>query len=218
MEDPHSPLKAMPFGMRGLTVPTIEAFCRRGPLDDLIASPRAATSGVSEAKPRRQAGHFAGIPFDYDRIDTSAWPYRLPSPADSNMAADMQRIETVLADRARAKGVVIRRSVEVQGFDQSVDGVTVYAGDRNFRAGWLVGCDGARSAVRKATGFAFVGTDPEFTGYSVKVGIADSEKLKLGRHQTDTGMYFQTQPGHFGMVEFDSGAAHRVGPLTLDHV
>jgi hypothetical protein len=72
--------------------------------------------------------------------------------------------------------------------------------------------------VRKGGGFSFVGTDPEFTGYSVQVDLADPEKLKLGRQLTPTGMYFQTQPGHFGMVEFDSGASHRTGPITLAHV
>src|SRR2546423_3437976 len=37
-EDPRSPLKRLPFGMRGLSVPTIEAFYRRG-LVDAIAKP-----------------------------------------------------------------------------------------------------------------------------------------------------------------------------------
>ncbi|WP_027685750.1 FAD-dependent monooxygenase [Rhizobium leguminosarum] len=214
-ENPHSPLKTLPFGMRGLTLPTIEAFYRRGLLDALTAARR-------EAKPagqvRRQAGHFAGIPFDYDRIDSSKWAYRLPSPADSNLAAEMERIETVLADRAQAIGVEIRRGVRVEGFAQSADWVTIQAGDQSFEGRWLVGCDGGRSMVRKAGGFSFVGTDPEFTGYSVQVELADPEKLKLGRHLTPTGMYFQTQPGHFGMVEFDGGASHRAGPITLAHV
>ena len=32
-DDPRSPFKRLPFGMRGLSVPTIEAFYRRGLLD-----------------------------------------------------------------------------------------------------------------------------------------------------------------------------------------
>ncbi|TBZ43131.1 FAD-dependent monooxygenase [Rhizobium leguminosarum] len=214
-ENPHSPLKKLPFGMRGLTLPTIEAFDRRGLLDSLEAPGRQAKP---EGKPRKQAGHFAGIPFDYDRIDPSMWAYRLPSPADSNMAAEMERIETVLADRAQSIGVEIRRGVRVEGYAQSADGVTIQAGDQSFEGRWLVGCDGGRSVVRKLGGFSFVGTDPEFTGYSVQVDLADPEKLKLGRQLTPTGMYFQTQPGHFGMVEFDGGASHRTGPITLAHV
>ncbi|MGR9141361.1 FAD-dependent monooxygenase [Rhizobium leguminosarum] len=214
-ENPHSPLKKLPFGMRGLTLPTIEAFYRRGLLDSLEAPGRQAKP---EGKPRKQAGHFAGIPFDYDRINPSMWAYRLPSPADSNMAAEMERVETVLADRAQSIGVEIRRGVRVEGLAQSADGVMIQAGDQSFEGRWLVGCDGGRSMVRKGGGFSFVGTDPEFTGYSVQVDIADPEKLKLGRQLTPTGMYFQTQPGHFGMVEFDGGASHRTGPITLAHV
>jgi 2-polyprenyl-6-methoxyphenol hydroxylase-like FAD-dependent oxidoreductase len=34
---PHSPLKSLPFGSRGLSVPTIEGFDRRGLLERLKA-------------------------------------------------------------------------------------------------------------------------------------------------------------------------------------
>src|ERR1700748_943595 len=34
-ETAHSPLKQLPFGMRGLSAPSIEAFYRRGLLDQL---------------------------------------------------------------------------------------------------------------------------------------------------------------------------------------
>jgi choline dehydrogenase-like flavoprotein len=35
-EDPRSPLKVLPFGLRGLSVPSAEAFDRRGLLDALL--------------------------------------------------------------------------------------------------------------------------------------------------------------------------------------
>jgi 2-polyprenyl-6-methoxyphenol hydroxylase-like FAD-dependent oxidoreductase len=73
---------------------------------------------------------------------------------------------------------------------------------------WLVGCDGSRSVVRKAGGFGFAGTEPEFTGYSTQVDIADPEKLSPGRNLTPTGMYLQSQPGYLVMLEFDGGASH----------
>ena len=65
-----------------------------------------------------------------------------------------------------------------------------------FKGKWLVGCDGSRSVVRKAGGFEFAGTEPEFTGYTTLVDIADPEKLKPGRNVTPTGMYLQSQPGY----------------------
>src|ERR1700722_13012861 len=40
-EAPHSALKRVPFGLRGLSVPTIEAFDRRGLLNDIATSPSA---------------------------------------------------------------------------------------------------------------------------------------------------------------------------------
>ncbi|RFP16286.1 MULTISPECIES: FAD-dependent monooxygenase [unclassified Duganella] len=210
-EDPRSPLKRLPFGMRGLSVTSVEAFYRRGLLADIAAA-------APGAPPRRQAGHFAGIPFDDADIDTSQWPYRLSSPADTNMAADMEHIETSLAARAAMLGVEIRRGIGVDEVGQSDDVVTIRAGGETIRARWMVACDGGRSTVRKALGFEFTGTDPEFTGYSVQVDMADPEQLQAGRHYTPTGMYFQSRPGTIAMVEFDGGAFHRTQPITLEQV
>jgi len=225
-EDPGSPLKRLPFGMRGLSNPTIEAFYRRGLLDDIAQfqpSPdRSASVGVPVphwmSQRRRPGGHFAGIQFLLDDVEPSQWPYHLPSPAGTHMATTMDRIETVLSARARTMGVEIRRGVAVEGFDQTPDAVTVRAGGEAFFGRWLVGCDGGRSAVRKIGGFEFAGTEPEFTGYSVQVGLADPDKLVMGRQYTPTGMYTYQAPGTIAMVDFDGGAFHRTEPITLEHV
>jgi 2-polyprenyl-6-methoxyphenol hydroxylase-like FAD-dependent oxidoreductase len=224
--DPRSPLKRLPFGRRGLWASSMDAFYRRGMLDDIALPPPAGTGPGSGAlaaaqgaqRPRHPAGHFAGIPFDYDNIDTAKWPYRLPGSPITHVSSDMERIESVLAARADALGVEVRRGAGVEGFDASDEGVTVRAGGGSFRARWLVGCDGARSTVRKAAGIAFTGTDPEFTGYSVLVDIADPQKLRPGRNYTPAGMYMQGQPGYIAMADFDGGAFHRTRPLTLEHV
>jgi 2-polyprenyl-6-methoxyphenol hydroxylase-like FAD-dependent oxidoreductase len=225
-EDPCSPLKRLPFGMRGLSAPTIEAFYRRGLLDDLAPPQRANDSGGKSAPPaahwmqqaRRPGGHFAGIQFYLDNIDSSKWPYRLPSPAVANMAAEMEPIESALAARANAMGVELRRGLGVENLESSDEDVTIRAGAETFRGRWLVGCDGGRSTVRKAGGFEFVGTDSEFTGYSVEVEMADPDQLSVGRHYTPTGMYTYARPGTIAMVEFDGGAFHRLQPITLEHV
>ena len=224
--DPRSALKRLPFGMRGLSIPTIEALYRRGLLTDLASAQRAKSDagGNAPATPhwmlqqRRAGGHFAGIQFFLDNVDTSKWPYRLPSPAGKNMAVAMEHLETVLATRAAALGAEIRRGFAVEALEQSADGVTIRAGGATFQSRWVVGCDGGRSAVRKAAGFTFVGTDPEFTGYSVEVVIADPDMLKPGRHYTPTGMFTYQQPGTIAMVDFDGGAFHRSQSLTLEHV
>jgi 2-polyprenyl-6-methoxyphenol hydroxylase-like FAD-dependent oxidoreductase len=221
-ENPHSPLKQLPFGIRGLSAPTIEALYRRGLLKELEVHKRLKDPHKTSAPvkgPQRQGGHFAGIPFRDGNIDTSKWRYRLPSSTVTNLLSEMAELESVLTRRAEALGVEIERGLAVTGYTQTQDGVTVHCGnDRSFQGKWLVGCDGSRSVVRKAAGFEFAGTEPEFTGYSAQVDIADSEMLGQGRHLTPTGMYFQSQPGYLVMVEFDEGAAHHSELVTLEHV
>jgi 2-polyprenyl-6-methoxyphenol hydroxylase-like FAD-dependent oxidoreductase len=227
LEDPHSPLKRLPFGMRGLWGPSIEAFYRRGLLEQIASERRAGDGAAGQPRPgsmasgtqrRGPAGHFAGIQFDYSNIDSSRWTYRLPSPADTQLGAEMEHLERVLAAHALSVGVEIQRGQDVEGLETSNDQVTVHAGEQRFRAHWLVGCDGGRSTVRKQGGFEFVGTEPEFTGYSVQVDIADPSSLPLGRHYTPTGMYTQWQPGVFGIADFDGGAFHRTQPITREHM
>ncbi len=217
--DPNSPLKRLPFGLRGLTVPTIENLDRRDLLTELEA--RAAskdTHSVSHwmQQQRRPAGHFAGLQFFHDQIDTAHWSYRLPRAVGS-LAVDMASIEAVLAQRAEKLGAEIRRGCGVEALDASDETVRVHTSDGSFEARWLVGCDGGRSIARKAAGFSFVGTDPEFTGYSVEAELIDTSGLKLGRHYTATGMYTFTAPGTIAMVDFDGGARHRSEP-TREHI
>ena len=219
-EDPHSPLKQLPFGIRGLSAPTIEALYRRGLLKELEIHKRVKNPHQNAVQgPLRQAGHFAGIPFHDGNIDTAQWKYRLPSSTAPSLISEMEELETVLARRAEVLGVTIRRGLALTDFQQTGDGVTVKAGDQAFKGKWLVGCDGSRSVVRKAGGFEFAGTEPEFTGYSTRIDIADPEKLSPGRNVTPTGMYLQSQPGYVVIQDFDAGAFHSSEkPITLEHV
>ncbi|ETZ21184.1 FAD-dependent monooxygenase [Pedobacter sp. V48] len=221
-EDPHSPLKQLPFGIRGLSTPTIESLYRRDLLKDLelhkrVKNPHKTSAATEE--PRRQGGHFAGIPFLDGNVDASQWRYRLPSATQTSLISEIQELETVLVRRAESLGVEIRRGHVITGFRQTADVVTVQSGDRSFQGKWLVGCDGSRSVVRKAGGFEFAGTEPEFTGYSTRVDLVDPEKLSPGRNVTPRGMYMQSQPGYVLIQDFDSGAFHNSAePLTLDQV
>jgi 2-polyprenyl-6-methoxyphenol hydroxylase-like FAD-dependent oxidoreductase len=219
-EDPHSPLKQLPFGIRGLSAPTIEALYRRGLLQELEVHKRLKNPHKTSTPqgPRRQVGHFAGIPLYEGNIDASPWRDRLPSSTDTSLISEMEEMESVLARRAEALGVEIKRGLGVTDLKQTADGVMVQSGDQSFEGRWLVGCDGSRSIVHKAGGFEFAGTEPEFTGYSAQVDIAEPEKLSPGRNLTPTGMYFQSQPGYLVMLEFDGGAAHHAKAITLEHV
>jgi 2-polyprenyl-6-methoxyphenol hydroxylase-like FAD-dependent oxidoreductase len=219
-ENPHSPLKQLPFGIRGLNAPTIEALYRRGLLNELEIHKSLKNPHQNAVQgPRRQVGHFAGIPFHAGDIDTSQWKYRLPGAAETSLISEIQELETVLARRAEALGAEIKRGLAITGFHQTGDGVTVHAAGQSFQSKWLVGCDGARSAVRKAGGFEFAGTEPEFTGYTTRVDLTDPEKLSPGRNVTPAGMYLQSQPGYLMIQDFDGGAFHdSQQPVTLERV
>lgn len=208
--DPHTPFKLLPFGMRGLSAPTIEALYRRGLLDQLEVPKRL--------KLPFGGGHFAGIVFRADPDDRSRWPWRLPGSTEVTLVAEMAELEAVLARRAESLGARILRGCPVSGFEQDEEGVKVRAGALSFRARWLVGCDGARSRVRKAAGFGFAGTEPEFTGYSVRADLADPSRLGTGRQLTPKGMVFQSQPGYLVVQEFDGAAAHGAETLTREHL
>ncbi len=219
-EHPNSPLKQMPFGIRGLSAPAIEALYRRGLLEELEIHKRLKNPHQNAVQgPRRQVGHFAGIPFHEGDIDTSQWKYRLPSSTQTSLISEMEELETALARRAEALGAEIKRGHAITGFHQTADTVTVLSGNQSFPGKWLVGCDGARSVVRKSGGFDFTGTEPEFTGYSAKIDIADPEKLSPGRNVTERGMYLQSQPGYVVIQDFDGGAFHNSDkPITLQQV
>src|ERR1700722_7438843 len=138
----HSPLKQLPFGLRGLSAPSVEALDRRGLLEELEVHKRLKDPHSNAVQgPRRQAGHFAGIPFHFGNIDRSQWPYRLPSSTETSLLSEMQEPETVLTRRAEALGVQIKRGLQVTDFNQTDDGVTVVCGGQSFRGQWLVGCD-----------------------------------------------------------------------------
>jgi 2-polyprenyl-6-methoxyphenol hydroxylase-like FAD-dependent oxidoreductase len=60
-EDPRSPLKRLPFGMRGLSAPTIEAFYRRGLLDDVAAPQRASAPPAAHWIRARSSSVWLGV-------------------------------------------------------------------------------------------------------------------------------------------------------------
>lgn len=219
---PQSPLKQLPFGLRGLNALSVETLYRRGLLHELethkqFKLPHATAS--NQGKMSKGGGHFAGIQLEADKIDAAQWPYRLPGSTATSLFSELAELETVLARRAEALGVTIKRGQAITGFQQTADGVTVQAGDHAWLGKWLVGCDGSRSVVRKLGGFDFAGTEPEFTGYSAQVDLADPEKLRPGRNLTATGMYLQSQPGYLILQDFDGGAFHKAQtPVTPEHV
>lgn len=232
-ESPSTALKSGWMGTRGLNSPSVEAFYRRGLLDEVKAASFGWMGGdqpgmeftgkgkVSEppGSPPRFAGHFAGIMLDAAKVDFSNQKWLIPGPSVGGGMVSLEAIEHLLADRARELGVDLRFGHEVTGFTETPDEISVQTTQGDFQAKWLIGCDGGRSAVRRLAGFAFEGTDPELTGYMAIVEFEDLDQLAPGFHLTPRGMYIHgPAPGRIGVVDFDGGRFDRTSEITLENL
>ena len=230
LEDTRTPLKMNFMGGRGLNLPSVEAFYRRG----LLKAVRECAIGWVDPQSRkgmeitnaekaslptvpRFAGHFAGIVIDANKLDFADEKYTVRGPSSSGGIVSLAAIEDLLAERAQELGVELRLGAAVTDVTQTADTATVYIGDEMIHAKWVIGCDGGRSTVRKIAGFEFPGTDPEFTGTIAMADFADPEKLQSGWNITPRGMYVNGPlPGRMGFVDFDGGAAAREDTITLE--
>jgi 3-(3-hydroxy-phenyl)propionate hydroxylase len=74
----------------------------------------------------------------------------------------------------------MRREREVTGFAQRDDGVDVALSDGTaVRAGYLVGCDGGRSLVRRTAGIEFAGWDPTTCWIHAEVEMEEPPEFGL---------------------------------------
>ncbi|MDH6137086.1 bifunctional hydroxylase/dehydrase [Kitasatospora sp. MAA4] len=125
----------------GFTARAMEVFDQRGLLP---------LFGGLEASP---LGHFGGVQFDYTVLEDAHFGAR---------GIPQSQTEAVLEGWATELGADIRRGWEILELAQDDEGVEITArtpqGVQRLRAGYLVGCDGGHSTVRKAAGFDFPGT------------------------------------------------------------
>ncbi|HWF68475.1 MAG TPA: FAD-dependent monooxygenase [Mycobacterium sp.] len=137
----------------GLHSRTIEVLDQRGIADRFLTQGEVA-----------QVAGFSQI-----RLDISDFPTRHPY----GLALWQNHIERILADWVSELAVAIYRGCEVTGFAQDRTGVDVkLAGGRSLRAEYLLGCDGGRSAIRKAAGIEFPGWDPTMSYLLAEVEMA----------------------------------------------
>ncbi|MEU0839798.1 FAD-dependent monooxygenase [Streptomyces sp. NPDC005962] len=164
-------LLAAELRLAGVSVTVIERAAERSPHSkaltlhprtlEVLAMRGLADRFVREGTPL-PTGHYAGLParLDFSVLDTR-FPYTLVLP--------QLRTEQLLEERLRALGGEIRwehRALAVRqdegGAEVDVDGPD---GRHTLRAGWVVGCDGAGSTVRTASGIGFPGTPATTTGF-----------------------------------------------------
>jgi rifampicin monooxygenase len=124
----------------GLHVRSIEVMEQRGLLERFLAHGKQYPLG----------GYFAGLAKPSpDRLDTTH-PYVLGIPQPVT--------DRLLAERATELGAEIRSGCELVGLSHDDHGVTAELADgTRVRSGYLVGCDGGRSTVRKLLGVGFPG-------------------------------------------------------------
>src|ERR1700731_3289332 len=137
----------------GLHSRTIELLDQRGIADRFLAQGQVA-----------QVAGFSQI-----RLDISDFPTRHPY----GLALWQIHIERILADWVGELTVPIFRGRDVTSVAQDDTGVDVGLADgRLLRGEYLVGCDGGRSAVRKAAGIEFPGWDPTMSYLIAEVEMA----------------------------------------------
>ncbi len=157
----------------GLHARTIEVMEQRGVAGRFLEAGQVA-----------QVAGFATIP-----LDISDFPSRHPY----GLALWQDEIERILAGWVDELGVPVLAGREVTGLAQDADGVDVQvSGGPPLRAGFLVGCDGGRSLVRRAAGIGFPGWDAA-TGAIIAEAVMDSP-----------------EPG----VRFDERGIHAMSPLA----
>ena len=213
-----------------VNAPTMEAFHRRGLLPALTRAQRENLERMRQflrqqpadaptAVPPRPLGHFAGMMLSADLLDPDDPEFAGLGPVEAVGLIPQRDIERILAERAAELGVRLLTGTEVTGLAADDEGVTVQAGDSSFRAPWLVGCDGGRSAVRKLSGFAFPGTEGGITGHQAVVELSRTDGLRAGWNLTDTGVYVHGPlPGRILTVEFDGPPVDREGPVTAEEL
>jgi 2-polyprenyl-6-methoxyphenol hydroxylase-like FAD-dependent oxidoreductase len=160
----------------GLHSRTLEILDQRGIADRFLPEGKVV-----------QVGNFSGVP-----LDISALPTRYPY----SLGLWQKEIERILAGWVGELPVTFYREREVTGFAQDEAGVDVDLSDgQSLRAGYLAGCDGGRSLVRKVAGIDFPGWDPTVSNLVALVEVA--EQPELGMRQDSHGIH------GFGRLEYE---------------
>ena len=151
---------------KGLQPRTLEV------LEDVGGTERVLATGTTRLPFRK---YFDGAHVN----DTDPFADALPTPDapyERGVLIGQWQVEEILRERLAEFGVGVQLGTEVAEFEQDTDGVTaVLADGERIRAGYLVGCDGGRSRVRKVMGVRFEGTTEE--AQSMVVGDVEAEGI-----------------------------------------
>ncbi|MFE5399321.1 FAD-dependent monooxygenase [Streptomyces sp. NPDC056568] len=189
----------------GFSARTIEEFAQRGLMD------RFGEVGVIPV------GHFGGVPLDYQVIEGGSYGAR---------GIPQARTEGILGGWARELGAEVRRGYQVTGLKDDGTSVSVEAtgadgSPLSLRARYVVGCDGARSSVRKLAGIDFPGTEPEIElRFADLAGVPLRPRFSGERVPGGMVMVIPMGPERCRVIYFDSSQPLRTDPkpITFEEV
>jgi 2-polyprenyl-6-methoxyphenol hydroxylase-like FAD-dependent oxidoreductase len=141
---------------------TIEVLDQRGVADRFLAEGQVAQASM----------------IGTTVLDMSDFPTRHPY----SLGIWQSKIERIMAAWIAELGVRVYYGSEVTGFAQDDGGVDVELADgRSLRARYLVGCDGGRSAIRKAAGIEFPGWDASKSNLIAEAEMTEEPELGIRR-------------------------------------
>lgn len=187
---------------------TVELFGMRGIADKFLAH--------GQPVPSSHYGLMANR-LDYRGLDTP-YPYVLFLP--------QLRTEELMETHILAAGVQILREHEVAGLSQDDQGVEVEArtptGAQRYRGKYLVGCDGAGSAVRKAANIGFPGLDATVSCMLGDVALERPPSVPALTMNKDAGALYLVQlgPDRYRLATIDQARLHvsKDEPVTLEEL
>ena len=152
----------------------------------------------------------------------------VPSPHNYALTIPQSETERLLEERLARQGVTVERETEATSIKADPEGADVVlrhadGSEETVRTPWLVGCDGAHSAVRHALDLPFSGetllsdwflADVHMTGYP----RPDTE-ASIYWHKDGVLIFFPIQPGRYrviGDLPYTEGSAPPTP--TLDQV
>ncbi len=144
----------------------------------------------------------------------------LTSPHPHALLLAQSRTEALLEGRARALGVRIHRGHEAIALKHEDDSVEVQLhtpnGPTTVRAAYVVGCDGARSIVRRTAGIAFPGRDESFTAMVGDFATADHTDLARARQHGILAARLEPGLTRFVVMDPERIRVPSTTPVTLD--
>jgi 2-polyprenyl-6-methoxyphenol hydroxylase-like FAD-dependent oxidoreductase len=179
-------------------------------------APAAGGSAKPAGSPPVKFGKFA----DLNLID----PKLQREPQRRMRGVNQQALDRILTEHANKLGVDVLRGFTVESIQDKGESVSIAArgpeGALSLDAAFAVGCDGARSVVRKGSGFDFPGTEPTLTGRQGIVEIDHPERLPpAGWTRTTTGvMSWGLEPGRLSVIEFDGAPTNRDASVTAEEL